>query len=70
MVASTNHLDQLDPGLSSRPSRFDRKYLFPLPSEAERIMYCDYCELSFLNHYSPFHHVMRAGNLSRLLIHS
>ena len=42
MVASTNHLDQLDPGLSNRPSRFDRKYLFPLPSEAERILYCDY----------------------------
>lgn len=42
MVASTNHLDRLDPGLSSRPSRFDRKYLFPLPSEEERIMYCDY----------------------------
>lgn len=42
MVASTNHLDQLDPGLSSRPSRFDRKYLFPLPSEAERTMYCEY----------------------------
>ena len=33
MVASTNHLDQLDAGLSKRPSRFDRKYLFPLPSE-------------------------------------
>lgn len=42
MVASTNHLDQLDPGLSSRPSRFDRKYLFPIPSEEERVMYCDY----------------------------
>ena len=42
MAASTNHLDQLDPGLSSRPSRFDRKYLFPIPSEAERIMYCEY----------------------------
>lgn len=42
MVASTNHLDQLDPGLSSRPSRFDRKYLFPLPNEAERILYCAY----------------------------
>lgn len=42
MVASTNHLDQLDPGLSSRPSRFDRKYLFPLPSDEERILYCDY----------------------------
>lgn len=42
MVASTNHLDELDPGLSSRPSRFDRKYLFPLPSESERILYCSY----------------------------
>jgi len=42
MVATTNHLDQLDPGLSSRPSRFDRKYLFPLPSEQERVLYCEY----------------------------
>lgn len=42
MVASTNHLDRLDPGLSSRPSRFDRKYLFPLPSEHERTLYCEY----------------------------
>ncbi|TVY83879.1 putative ATPase [Lachnellula suecica] len=39
MVASTNHIDELDPGLSKRPSRFDRKYLFPLPSKAERIQY-------------------------------
>ena len=42
MVASTNHLERLDPGLSSRPSRFDRKYLFPLPSEEERVLYCNY----------------------------
>lgn len=42
MVASTNHLDQLDPGLSSRPSRFDRKYLFPLPDLGERELYCEY----------------------------
>ena len=42
MVASTNHLDRLDPGLSSRPSRFDRKYLFPLPSESERTLYCSF----------------------------
>lgn len=42
MVASTNHLDQLDPGLSSRPSRFDRKYLFPLPNKHERTLYCEY----------------------------
>ena len=25
VVATTNHFAQLDPGLSSRPSRFDRK---------------------------------------------
>ncbi|KAF2435186.1 P-loop containing nucleoside triphosphate hydrolase protein [Tothia fuscella] len=42
MLATTNHLDKLDPGLSKRPSRFDRKYLFPNPSEAERILYCDF----------------------------
>ncbi|KAI4185063.1 MAG: hypothetical protein LQ348_004430 [Seirophora lacunosa] len=42
MVASTNHLDKVDKGLSSRPSRFDRKYLFPLPSEEERTLYCQY----------------------------
>lgn len=42
MVASTNHIDQLDPGLSKRPSRFDRKYLFPLPSKAERVVYAQF----------------------------
>ena len=42
MIASTNHLDQLDPGLSSRPSRFDRKYLFPLPSTHERALYAEF----------------------------
>lgn len=42
MIASTNHLDQLDPGLSKRPSRFDRKYLFPLPNKDERTLYCQY----------------------------
>ena len=25
IVGTTNHFDRLDPGLSSRPSRFDRK---------------------------------------------
>ncbi|KAL9096156.1 MAG: hypothetical protein Q9165_001679 [Trypethelium subeluteriae] len=42
MVASTNHIERLDPGLSKRPSRFDRKYLFPLPSKSERTEYCEY----------------------------
>lgn len=42
MVGSTNHLDRLDPGISKRPSRFDRKYLFPNPSLAERVQYAKY----------------------------
>ena len=41
MVATTNHLDKLDEGLK-RPSRFDRRYLFPLPEEAERTQYCEF----------------------------
>lgn len=42
VVASTNFLDQLDPGLSKRPSRFDRTYIFPLPNEHERTLYCEF----------------------------
>lgn len=41
-VASTNFLDRLDPGLSKRPSRFDRKYLFPLPDLHERELYAEF----------------------------
>ncbi len=35
-------MDRLDPGLSKRPSRFDRKYKFNLPNRSERILYCDF----------------------------
>ncbi|ROV88987.1 hypothetical protein VMCG_10159 [Cytospora schulzeri] len=42
MVGSTNHLDRLDPGISQRPSRFDRKYLFDNPNMKERTMYCQF----------------------------
>lgn len=42
MVGSTNHLERLDPGISKRPSRFDRKYLFPDPSMDERVKYCEF----------------------------
>lgn len=42
VVGSTNFLDKLDPGLTKRPSRFDRKYLFPIPNEHERTLYCQY----------------------------
>ncbi|PQE08424.1 proteasome-activating nucleotidase protein [Rutstroemia sp. NJR-2017a BBW] len=40
MVGSTNYLSKLDPSISKRPSRFDRKYHFKLPSEEERRAYC------------------------------
>ncbi|KAL9056279.1 MAG: hypothetical protein Q9206_002819 [Seirophora lacunosa] len=42
MIGSTNYLDRLDPGISKRPSRFDRKYHFALPGISERTRYCDY----------------------------
>jgi len=42
VVASTNHIDKLDPGLSSRPSRFDRRYLFDDPDYQARVLYTKY----------------------------
>lgn len=42
MVGSTNHLELLDPGIAKRPSRFDRKYLFPDPNEEQRTKYCEF----------------------------
>jgi transitional endoplasmic reticulum ATPase len=42
MVGSTNHLDRLDPGISKRPSRFDRKYFFPNPSFDQRVQYAQF----------------------------
>jgi SpoVK/Ycf46/Vps4 family AAA+-type ATPase len=38
-LATTNHPERLDPALVERPSRFDRKYLFDLPGDAERLAY-------------------------------
>lgn len=42
LIGTTNHFDRLDPALSSRPSRFDRKYNFPNPTEGERRDYAVY----------------------------
>jgi transitional endoplasmic reticulum ATPase len=42
MIGSTNHLDRLDPGISKRPSRFDRKYYFPDPDFKQRIQYAKF----------------------------
>ncbi|KAF8914171.1 P-loop containing nucleoside triphosphate hydrolase protein [Gymnopilus junonius] len=42
IIGTTNHFDRLDPGLSTRPSRFDRKYYFGDPDESERRLYALY----------------------------
>lgn len=42
MIGSTNHLSKLDPAIAKRPSRFDRKYHFKIPGEAERRAYTGY----------------------------
>ncbi|XP_014550889.1 hypothetical protein COCVIDRAFT_42685 [Bipolaris victoriae FI3] len=42
MVGSTNHLDRLDPGISKRPSRFDRKYYFSNPDYDQRVQYAKF----------------------------
>ncbi|KAH7319067.1 proteasome-activating nucleotidase [Rhexocercosporidium sp. MPI-PUGE-AT-0058] len=42
MIGSTNHLNSLDPAISKRPSRFDRKYHFKIPNEEERVAYCQF----------------------------
>lgn len=48
MIGSTNHLDQLDPAVTRRPSRFDRKYRFELPTEDERLEYCRYWRQKYI----------------------
>lgn len=39
VLATTNHPDRIDPAIVDRPSRFDRKYHFGLPSLDERRNY-------------------------------
>ncbi|KAI5477085.1 hypothetical protein MNV49_006884 [Pseudohyphozyma bogoriensis] len=42
LIGTTNHFDRLDPALSNRPSRFDRKYNYPDPNKDERRQYAVY----------------------------
>ncbi|KAH7931208.1 P-loop containing nucleoside triphosphate hydrolase protein [Leucogyrophana mollusca] len=42
VIGSTNHFDKLDPALSERPSRFDRKYNFDDPDYDARELYAKY----------------------------
>ena len=39
VIATTNHPEKLDTAILNRPSRFDRKYYFPLPAQNERRAY-------------------------------
>lgn len=39
VLATTNHPQKLDASILDRPSRFDRKYYFQLPAQAERLAY-------------------------------
>jgi AAA+ superfamily predicted ATPase len=39
VLATTNHPEKLDAAILDRPSRFDRKYYFTLPSNSERFSY-------------------------------
>lgn len=41
VLATTNHPEKLDTAILDRPSRFDRKYYFHLPAEAERLAYIE-----------------------------
>lgn len=41
VLATTNHPEKLDSSILDRPSRFDRKYYFNLPAEAERVAYIE-----------------------------
>jgi SpoVK/Ycf46/Vps4 family AAA+-type ATPase len=41
MIATMNNPDWLEGLLAYRPSRFDRKYAFPVPSRSERILFCE-----------------------------
>lgn len=42
LTVPLSHLDRLDPGISKRPSRFDRKYLFPNPNHEQRVKYAQF----------------------------
>ncbi|MBL9135394.1 MAG: ATP-binding protein [Verrucomicrobiales bacterium] len=41
VVATTNYPERLDPSILDRPSRFDRKYTFDLPTQAGRRAYLE-----------------------------
>lgn len=51
LIGTTNHFDRLDPGLSTRPSRFDRKYEYGDPDEEGRKLYVLYWKKKLENNH-------------------
>jgi len=49
IIGTTNHFDRLDPGLSARPSRFDRKFKFNDPDDEDRTLYVRYWQKKLEN---------------------
>lgn len=41
MIGSTNDLERLDAGISTRPSRFDQEYHFKVPDLGLSRRYCE-----------------------------
>jgi len=41
LIGTTNHFDRLDPGLSTRPSRFDRKLWAQLTQCSRNVLTCN-----------------------------
>jgi len=42
LIGTTNYFSKLDPSISKRPSRFDRKFEFLAPNHDERVLYAKY----------------------------
>ena len=64
VLGTTNHFDRLDPAISKRPSRFDRKFVFPAPSLSERKEYAKYWQkkLSSRTELDFNHHLIEYGS--------
>jgi hypothetical protein len=61
IIASTNHPERLDPAITDRPSRFDRKYLFALPAEEERRRFLNFWRNGLASTLQPDHSALEAA---------
>ena len=54
VIGATNRIDAIDPALR-RPGRFDREFMFPLPSREVRGIFYMYLKLLLRQESSPEH---------------